>query len=140
MRQHSQIIDVLSSRCGGQAKLAAAIGVADSAIDRWKTAGVIPRRHWSPLARFAGGIGITLDLEANEHWRIIEQLAEHVGSQIGLAVALGVDTSRISKWKNGLGIPPRHWPRLLKIAQVHGIALTLEDLEDRSPLSRKLAA
>ena len=67
-----------------------------------------------------------------QHAQIIDQLSERLGNQQKLADRLGVDDSRLSKWK-GAGIPPRRWPELLRIAKRQGYRLTLNQLENGSP-------
>jgi DNA-binding transcriptional regulator YdaS (Cro superfamily) len=67
------------------------------------------------------------------HSKIIDDLAERIGTQQKLAGRLGVDDSRLSKWKL-VGIPSRHWPALLRIAKRKGMRLTLDQIEAASPL------
>ena len=74
-----------------------------------------------------------------KHARIIERLAHECGSQIELAETIGVSNTRLSKWKT-FGVPPRHWPLLLRIAEQFRVPLTLHDLDRGSPLTRKRAA
>jgi hypothetical protein len=67
------------------------------------------------------------------HARIIDDLADRIGSQQKLADKLGVDDSRLSKWKL-VGIPSRHWPAFLRIAKQKRMRLTLDQIEAASPL------
>jgi len=66
------------------------------------------------------------------HRAIIEDLAQRIGSQALLAEALGVVPSRLPKWKL-VGIPPRHWPVLLRIAKRYRYRLNLDQFEACSP-------
>jgi transcriptional regulator with XRE-family HTH domain len=60
-----------------------------------------------------------------QHSRIIDELSERLGSQTRLAERLGLSNTTISHWRNDDGIPPRHWPTLLKLAKRSGYRLTL---------------
>jgi transcriptional regulator with XRE-family HTH domain len=60
-----------------------------------------------------------------QHSRIIDELSERLGSQTKLAAKLGLSNTTVSHWRNDDGIPPRHWPALLKLAKRAGYRLTL---------------
>jgi len=66
------------------------------------------------------------------HREIIEGLSERIGSQSLLAAKLGVDRTRLPKWKN-VGIPPSHWPALLKLAKRYRYRLSLDKIDRCSP-------
>ena len=68
-------------------------------------------------------------LAAMQHSRIIDGLADRMGGQIRLAKHLGLSNTTISHWRNDDGIPPRHWPALLRIAKRLGYHLTLGHLD-----------
>jgi hypothetical protein len=102
-----------------------------------------------PVGDLAGSNDdLTLAYKANSlpglmlsHEKIIEKLAAKIetpdgkpGSQLDLAALLGVDNSRLSKWKI-VGIPPRHWPALLRIAKDRGMPLSWKTLDQGSPLT-----
>jgi transcriptional regulator with XRE-family HTH domain len=63
-----------------------------------------------------------------QHSRIIDDLSGRFGGQIRLAARLGLSNTTISHWRNDDGIPPRHWPTLLKLAKRAGYKLTLGQL------------
>jgi len=69
------------------------------------------------------------------HRAIIEELSERIGSQSLLAEQLGVDRTKTTHWKTR-GIPPRHWPMLLKLARRHRYPLTLNHIAACSPQRR----
>jgi len=64
-----------------------------------------------------------------QHSRIIDDLSKRLGGQVKLAAKLGLSNSTISHWRNDDGIPPRHWPALLRIAERAEYRLTLGQLE-----------
>jgi transcriptional regulator with XRE-family HTH domain len=64
-----------------------------------------------------------------QHSRIIDGLALRMGGQIKLAERMGLSNTTISHWRNDDGIPPRHWPALLKLAKRVGYHLTLGHLD-----------
>jgi DNA-binding transcriptional regulator YdaS (Cro superfamily) len=66
---------------------------------------------------------------AMQHSRIIDELSERLGGQVKLAGKLGLSNTTISHWRNDDGIPPRHWPTLLRIAKRAGYRLTLGQLD-----------
>ena len=68
-----------------------------------------------------------------KHDRIIDLLTEAMGSQRELGEWFGLNHSTICHWK-GDGIPARHWPELLRLANAYGLKLKLEDIEAHSPL------
>jgi len=68
-----------------------------------------------------------------KHDRIIDLLTEAMGSQRELGEWFGLSHSTICHWK-GDGIPARHWPELLRLANAYGLKLKLEDIEAHSPL------
>lgn len=70
------------------------------------------------------------------HRKIIEGLSGRMGSQSLLADKLGIGRSRITKWKT-VGIPPRHWPKLLDLAKRHHYRLTLNSIANCSPPNRR---
>jgi len=63
-----------------------------------------------------------------QHSRIIDDLSDRLGGQVRLAAKLGMSNTTISHWRNDDGIPPRHWPALLKIAKRAKYRLTLGQL------------
>lgn len=64
-----------------------------------------------------------------QHSRIIDELSERLGSQSRLAAKLGFAVSTISHWRNDDGIPPRHWPAVLKLAKrLNWHRLTLDQI------------
>jgi hypothetical protein len=69
-----------------------------------------------------------------DHSRIIDGLAERLGTQVALAERLGVDDTQVCKWKLR-GIPARYWPRVLALANGPLFPLTLNDIESGSPLT-----
>jgi DNA-binding transcriptional regulator YdaS (Cro superfamily) len=66
------------------------------------------------------------------HSRIIDELADSLGSQAELARRLGVDDTQVCKWKIR-GIPARYWPAVRKVATGR-IKLSIKDIEADSPL------
>jgi hypothetical protein len=64
------------------------------------------------------------------HSQIIDDLARSIGSQAELARRLDVGEEQVSRWKER-GIPARHWPCVLAIANY---SLTLDDIVSGSPL------
>ena len=66
------------------------------------------------------------------HSRIIDELADSLGSQAELARRLGVDDTQVCKWKVR-GIPARYWPAILHVAR-RRLTLTLNDIQADSPL------
>lgn len=72
-----------------------------------------------------------------QHGRIIDDLSERVGGQRELGVLMGgMDKTTICHWKED-GIPARHWPRLLEVAERAGYKLTLRQITSGSPLTAK---
>lgn len=76
------------------------------------------------------------------HARIVEDLADRLGSHTALAVKLRVTNMQLSQWKVR-GIPPKHWPKLLELAKRYRYRLTIgqlvagpaksEDVEEPEP-------
>lgn len=64
-----------------------------------------------------------------QHSRIIDELSERLGGQIKLAAKLKLSNTTISHWRNDDGIPPRHWPAVLRLAKRTAYKLTLGQLE-----------
>lgn len=53
-----------------------------------------------------------------------------------VAKLLGVHRTRPGRWARGEGIPPRHWPKLQRVARERGIeGITVEGLEAGSPFA-----
>jgi len=69
------------------------------------------------------------------HREIIEALSARMGSQTMLAERLGVDRTKPVHWKTR-GIPPRHWPLLLRLAKQHRYPLTLDRIAACAPKRR----
>jgi hypothetical protein len=67
------------------------------------------------------------------HSRIIDDLAESLGSQAELARRIGVDDTQVCKWKDR-GIPARYWPRIIAVARARRYPLKLTDIAAGSPL------
>jgi hypothetical protein len=136
---HARIIGDLAAR-SGSAALARKFRRAPATVARWRTEG-IPREFWARVLRTTdrAGAGITEAQLAGPAERAFDLVAATFGTQRALADEIGVDFTRISHWLTD-GIPPRHWPAVLRIARQSGYALTLEDLETGSPLLRSAAA
>jgi hypothetical protein len=67
------------------------------------------------------------------HSRIIDDLAESLGSQAELARRIGVDDTQVCKWKDR-GIPARYWPCIVAVARARRYPLTINDVVAGSPL------
>lgn len=88
---------------------------------------------------------LATSIVAMQHSRIIDGLARRIGSHKRLADRLGLSNTTISHWRNDDGIPPRHWPALLRLAKQVGYRLDLGHLDagparpDRSSAARSVA-
>lgn len=136
---HARIIGDLAARSGAGA-LATKFRRTPATVARWRSDG-IPREHWRRVLRTSerAGASITEAQLAGPPEQAFDAVTAAFGTQRALADALAVDFTRVSHWLSD-GIPPRHWPAMLRIAQRSGYPLTLEDLESGSPLLRSAAA
>lgn len=66
-----------------------------------------------------------------QHGKLITAL----GGPTAVAALAGVDANTPVKWPQR-GIPPAHWPVLIRHARRHGIRININDLYNASPLYR----
>jgi hypothetical protein len=68
------------------------------------------------------------------HSRIIDDLAESLGSQAELARRIGVDDTQVCKWKDR-GIPARYWPCIVAVARARRYPLTRPPFRLTAPVT-----
>jgi len=70
----------------------------------------------------------------------VERLSARAGSYAKLARLCGVDASRVTRWKKGLGVvPAKHHQKLLDAARRENLPITQADFFDELPKRRRKA-
>ena len=60
----------------------------------------------------------------------IAELVAKLGGPRNVARQLRISTGAVNGWKYNMTVPAKHYRQIIRIAGLHGIELTLEELEE----------